>query len=251
VVSVAAVDLASGRRFERNAHVVVPAASTIKVLVSAAFWSEAERGAIDPARRLRAADAPAPGGGGLLESMHPQTSLALADLDLLMLAVSDNAATNVLIDAVGMEAVNRLGAVLGLERTCLRRRMMDPAAAARGDENTTCAADMAALLCALARADGIPIRACRRVLAGLVQTQHTDIVGRNLPAAPQRAVASKQGELAGVRHDVGLIEEGERRVILAVLSAPPADPDALARVAALAYEAVVSAPLTSAARQTS
>ncbi len=238
MVSVAAVDLRSGRRFERNAHAVVPAASTIKVLVSAAFWCAAERGEVDPARRVPVADTPAPGGGGLLESMHPQTAVCLADLDLLMLAISDNAATNVIVDAVGMPAVNALAAVLGLAHTRLRRRMMDTAAAARGDENTTCAADMTALLEALARAQAVPARACRRVLAGLAQTQHTDIAARYLPVAAQRVVCSKQGELAGVRHDVALIDEGDRRVALAVMSAPAAAPEGLAHTAALAYRRV-------------
>ena len=170
--------------------------------------------------------------------MHPATAPCLADLDLLMLAISDNAATNVIVDAVGMPVVNALAAALGLGHTRLRRRMMDTAAAARGDENTTCAADMTALLVALARAQGVPARACRRVLAGLAQTQHTDIAGRYLPVAAQRVVCSKQGELAGVRHDVALIDEGERRVVLAVLSAPAAAPEGLAHTAALAYRSV-------------
>jgi beta-lactamase class A len=239
VISVAAVDLATGRRFERNAHTVMPAASTIKVLVSAALWTTVERGDIDPDRRVAVSATPAPGGGGLLESMHRQTALTLADLDLLMLAVSDNAATNVLIGVVSLDAVNRLASDLGLAHTRLRRSMMDTAAAARGEDNTTCAADMVALLSAVARADGIPVRACRRVLASLAQTQHTDIIPRYLPPG-DRVICCKQGALETVRHDVGLIEEAGRRVALAVLSAPPADSDGLARVAALTYAQVTA-----------
>jgi len=249
LISVAAAELTAGRRYERDAHAVMPAASTIKVLVSAALWAAVERGVIDPGRRVLAADVPPCGGGGLVESMHPATALALADLDLLMLAVSDNAATNALIDVVGMDAVNGLAAELGLERTVLRRRMMDTAAADRGDDNTTCAADMAALMAALAGARGVPVRAGRRVLAALAQSQHTDIIPRHLPPA-ERVIASKQGELAGVRHDVGLIDEaGGRRVVLAVLSAPAADAGALARLASLAYRRVTAerGSLTSAA----
>jgi beta-lactamase class A len=241
VIAVAAVDVRSGRRHERNAHVPLPAASTIKVLVSAALWSGVCAGRIDPERRMRVADTPVPGGGGLLESMHPQTELTLAELDLLMLAVSDNAATNAVIGAVGMDAVNDLAAALGLGHTRLRRRMMDVAAAERGEDNTTTAADMAALLCALARADGIPARACRRVLAAMAQSHHADIVPRYLPAAPSRVVSSKQGELAAVRHDVALVDEGERRIAIAVLSAPAAAAEGLARAAALAYR-LVAAP---------
>jgi beta-lactamase class A len=242
MIAVAAVDVASGRRHERDAHVPLPAASTIKVLVSAALWSGACAGRIDPERRIRAGDAPVPGGGGLLESMHPQTELTLAELDLLMLAISDNAATNAVLAAVGMDAVNDLAVALGLEHTRLRRRMMDIAAAERGEDNTTSAADMAALLCALARADGIPVRACRRVLAAMAQSHHTDIVPRYLPAAHTRVVSSKQGELDAVRHDVALVDEGERRTAIAVLSAPAAAADGLARAAALAYRVVRAPP---------
>lgn len=239
MISVAAVDLATGRRFERNAHAVMPAASTIKVLVSAALWTAVELGDIDPDRRVAVSATPAPGGGGLLESMHPRTALTLADLDLLMLAVSDNAATNVLIEVVSLDAANRLASDLGLAHTRLRRPMMDTEAAARGDDNTTCAADMVALMCALARADRIPVRACRRVLASLAQTQHTDIIPRYLPPG-DRVTCCKQGALENVRHDVGLIEEEGRRVALAVLTAPAGDGDGLARVAALAHAQVSS-----------
>jgi beta-lactamase class A len=238
VLAVAAVDVRSGRRHERDAHVPLPAASTIKVLISAALWSEVCAGRIDPERRVRAGDTPVPGGGGLLESMHPDTGLTLAELDLLMLAISDNAATNAVVDVVGMDAVNGLARALGLEHTRLRRRMMDVAAAERGDDNTTSAADMAALLCALARADGIPALACRRVLAAMAQSHHTDIVPRYLPAAACRVVSSKQGELESVRHDVALIDEGEVRIAVAVLSAPAAAADGLARTAALAFRRV-------------
>jgi beta-lactamase class A len=242
MLAVAALDLRTGRRYERDADVVLPAASTIKVLVSAAFWTAAERGELDPGLRVAVRATPAPGGGGLLESVHPETAPALADLDLLMLAVSDNAATNVLIDAVGMARVNALAAALGLAGTRLRRRMMDTDAAARGEDNTTSAADMVALLAALATPGAIPDSARRRVLAGLAQSQHTDIVPRYLPVAGRCVIASKQGELEHVRHDVALIDEGDRRVAIAVLSSPAGAAEGLARVAAAAYVRLHDAP---------
>ena len=93
LIAYAAIDLESGRRVERNADVVMPAASTVKVLISAAMWCAVEEGALDAGSRLMAGEAPAPGGGGLLESLDRGTALTLADLDILMLAVSDNAAT--------------------------------------------------------------------------------------------------------------------------------------------------------------
>jgi hypothetical protein len=168
----------------------MPAASTVKVLISAAMWCAVEEGALDPGRRLPAGDAPAPGGGGLLESFDAGTALTLADLDILMLAVSDNAATNALMGVVGLDQVNALAARLGLTGTAVRRPMMDMEAAERGDDNTTCAGDMAALMAALGRAVDIPLRACRRVLHGLSQSHHTDVIARHL-SAPGRGCSPR------------------------------------------------------------
>jgi beta-lactamase class A len=218
----------------------MPAASTIKVLISAALWCAVEDGELDASRRLTAGDAPAPGGGGLLESFDRATALTLADLDMLMLAVSDNAAANALIEIVGHERVNALARRLGLERTALRRGMMDAAAAERGDDNSTSAGDMASLMAALGHEDGLPPRARRRVLHGLGQSHHTDVIARHL-SAPGRVVACKQGMLDSVLHDVALVEDGRSRVALAVLSSPPGAAEGLARLAA-GIHAAVTAP---------
>jgi beta-lactamase class A len=218
----------------------MPAASTVKVLISAALWCAVEHGELDAERRIEVRDTPAPGGGGLLESLDAATSLTLADLDVLMLAVSDNAATNALIDIVGLERVNALGARLGLEQTAVRRSMMDVAAAERGEDNVTTAGDMAALMTALGRAEGIPPRACRRVLHGLGQSHHTDVIARHL-SRPGRVVASKQGLLESVLHDVALVEDDGGRVAMAVLSSPPAAAEGLARLASRIH-ALVTTP---------
>ena len=69
---------------------------------------------------------------------------------------------------------------------------------------------MAALMAALGRAAEIPLRACRRVLHGLGQSHHTDVIARHL-SAPGRVVACKQGMLASVLHDVALVEDGRGR----------------------------------------
>jgi beta-lactamase class A len=217
----------------------MPAASTVKVLISAALWCAVEEGELEAGRRIPVRETPAPGGGGLLESMDAETELTLSDLDLLMLAVSDNAATNALLEIVGLDRVNALAARLGLAGTAVRRPMMDVEAVERGDDNTTCAADMAALMAALARATDVPPRACRRVLHGMGQSHHTDVIARHLSAAG-RVVASKQGLLETVLHDVALVEDGRGRVALAVLSSPPAAAEGLARLAARAHAAVTT-----------
>jgi len=98
---------------------------------------------------------------------------------------------------------------------------------------------MARLMAALGRAEGISLGACRRVLHGLAQSHHTDVIARHL-SAPGRVVACKQGMLDTVLHDVALVEDGDARVGLAVLSSPPAAAEGLARLAARAHAAVTT-----------
>src|SRR5437667_9448533 len=74
------------------------------------------------------------------------TRLTNRDLAQFMVAVSDNAAANILIDCVGMQNVNATLRNLGLTKTMLRRKMMDIAAARRGDENVSTPQEMTRLL---------------------------------------------------------------------------------------------------------
>ena len=92
-------------------------------------------------------------GGLLYELTNP--SLSPRDLAVAMILQSDNTATNVLIDRVGMAAVNRRMAALGLADTELRRHMIDLEAARRGDENVSTPADLARLVLAFHRGEGL------------------------------------------------------------------------------------------------
>src|SRR5205807_3716591 len=71
------------------------------------------------------------------------------DLAQFMVAVSDNAATNILYDRVGKDNVNAMLRSLGLSKTMLRRKMIDIAAARRGDENIATPREMVMLLDAI------------------------------------------------------------------------------------------------------
>jgi hypothetical protein len=126
------VDPKTGEEAHEDGERVLPAASTIKLFVASAFW----RSSLDPDEQV---DAVRPAGSaGVAEYLSPAARLTLGDLALLMLAVSDNAATNVLLDRLGFDAVNAEIARLGLDRTVVRRPMMTP-----GPENETCALDLA------------------------------------------------------------------------------------------------------------
>ena len=107
-----------------------------------------------------------------------------------MMMVSDNTATNVVIDAVGMDAVNARMRSLGAKALALRRRMMDTEAARRGDENVASPADLVRVLQALERGDGLSAEA-RAIALDVMTRPMTSPLRAGIPAGVR--VASKPG----------------------------------------------------------
>jgi beta-lactamase class A len=216
-----------------GADVQVAAASTIKIVVATCLWGEVERGGLD-------ADAPAPpvpvvGDGALLDVL-PGLELTLAHLCTLMLAVSDNAATNALLELLGIEAVNAEAERLGLQATRVARAMHDADAIAAGRDNLTSAGDLAHACRVLADPLQVSRRVAWRVLEGLRASQHLDILGEICP--PDRLLACKRGFNERASHDCGLVETQSGPVGVAVCSSPPAAPDALREAARRALATV-------------
>ena len=138
-----------------RADEVVTAASTIKVPILAAALDEVDAGRLDLAQPS-AIPSQRTGRSGVLQALSHLNTLTLANLLTLMIIVSDNTATNVVIDLIGMERVNQFCAGAGLSGTVLRRKMMDADAARLGLENTTTAHDQATLLDAIAWRNLLP-----------------------------------------------------------------------------------------------
>jgi len=130
VIGVAILDLTSGQKFLLHADEVFPQASSIKIAVLAELYHQAQTGKLklNDLYTVQASDLVPDSDimGGLTPGV---TRITLRDLATMMVAVSDNSATNVLIDRVGMENVDGLMTSLGLTRTRLRRKMMDLKAA--------------------------------------------------------------------------------------------------------------------------
>ncbi|GLY75705.1 serine hydrolase [Actinoallomurus iriomotensis] len=138
---------------------------------------------------------PAVPGSGVLAHLADVGDMSVRDLLTLMIAVSDNTATNVLIDRIGRDEVNAWCARHGLTATVLARHMMDFEARARGLNNLTSAADVATALSRLADSP-FAVRA-------LEAQQFNDRLPRHLPTGFR--LAHKTGELTGVRHDAGIV----------------------------------------------
>src|SRR5690606_28341268 len=131
-----------------------PTASTIKLPILYEMLKQADAGTLplDTPRPLeRTAVA---GGSGVLQFLSTP-SLSLRDQATLMIILSDNTATNVVINAVGMDKVNNRMAAMGLADIRLRRLMMDAEAVKRGDENVASPASLARVVEWLWKGEGL------------------------------------------------------------------------------------------------
>jgi beta-lactamase class A len=206
-----------------RADEVVTAASTIKVPILAAALDEVDAGRLDLAQPTAIPPQRA-GGSGVLHALPDLHTLTLADLLTLMIIVSDNTATNVVIDLIGIGRVNQFCAGAGLNATVLRRKMMDADAVRLGLENTTTAHDQATLLDAIAWRNLLPAPLRAFALHALERQQFNDGLPSLLP--DEVIVAHKTGELPGVRHDVGVITgtNGRQAVVAVLVSGVDAEP---------------------------
>ncbi len=219
VMSYVVVDLTNRDRFVSLPDVVSPTASTIKLAILYEFFRQVDEGKVKPDEPRRLDRRSAVGGSGVLFELGTPT-LSLADYAMLMILLSDNTATNVVIDSVGMDAVNARMRSLGLERTRLRRHMMDAAAARRGDENVSTAAEIARLLEVLYRGEGLTPASRDRALK-ILKTVTDDKVRmspllQGLP--PGIEAASKPGDLEGVHVDAGIVFAKNRPYIYAAMT---------------------------------
>lgn len=239
MIAYVAKDLASGARLAAHDDKQLPAYSTIKVLLAAAFWRAVERGELSETQPFAFQPWGSVGGSGVLRGFRHAARLAMADLAHLMLAVSDNDATNIVASFVGLEKVNALAEELGLAQTRMQRVMMDFAAAAEGRDNLTSAADLAALLEELAVGERLGPAVSGPVWASLEQQEHLDGIARYLPAGA--VYAGKCGDDAPEGrfvHDCCLVREGDRRVVIAVMTDGAGGYETVSRLGAALYAAL-------------
>jgi beta-lactamase class A len=100
------------------------AASVIKVPIALEFYAQVEEGRVDPSRRITVGQGKTPGPTGISLSLDPVT-MSLRDLCTAMLTISDNAATDTVLAAVGEAAVNERLERLGCFETVLAESILD------------------------------------------------------------------------------------------------------------------------------
>jgi beta-lactamase class A len=211
---------------------VFSSASIIKLPILWCLFEQADRGALDPLAGWSLADADRVDGTGVLRFLQSGARLSLLDLATLMTVVSDNTATNALIDRLGVTTIQESIDRLGLTDTRLGRKMYDFEARARGLENLTTPRDVARLLQRFYHGDGLSAASHER--AGTILRGQQ--LNAGLPARlPEEAVvAHKTGNLPGLLHDAGWIEhERGAAIVVAFTDRLANDGDGAAALAAI------------------
>ncbi|MGM0851178.1 MAG: serine hydrolase [Bacillota bacterium] len=210
-----AIDLPS-YSIQINNDTPYSAASLIKVPIFLEGFRQAEQRNIDLNETVMVPKEDRVGGAGVLSTLSENISLTVEDLLTLMIIVSDNTATNLIIDRLGSDAINNLCNFLALKHTKLSRKLMDFQAIEQGYNNFTSASDIITCLRILDQGQLFSEQSREKMLYILNQQQFDT----KLPARMDREkvfIANKTGELPGVEHDCAIVRSQEKTAYIAVL----------------------------------
>lgn len=216
VMGVAIEDLTHGDHYYLHEDEVFAQASSIKITVLADLYLQAQQGKLKLTDLYTVQASDLVPDSDIMNGLTPGVSrVTLRDLATMMVAVSDNAATNVLIDRVGMQNVNALLDSLGLTHTRLRRKMMDLEAAKQGRENISTPREMMALLDAIYHGKVLNKDSTADFFK-MLSTNKSSFIPRDLP--PELKIANKPGELEAIRNDSGIVFVEGRPYVICVMT---------------------------------
>ena len=216
VMGVAIEDLTTGDHYFLHEDEVFAQASSIKITVLANLYLQAEQGKLKLTDPYTVQSSDLVPDSDIMNGLTPGvTRLTLRDLATMMVAVSDNSATNVLIDRVGMANVNAMLDSLALTHTRLRRKMMDLEAAKQGRENISTPREMMTLLDAIYHGKVLNKESTAEFFK-MLSTNKNSWIPRDLPA--DLKIANKPGALEAVRNDSGVVFVEGRPYVICVMT---------------------------------
>lgn len=217
LLAFAVQDLQTGERLCYRADHRCQTASVIKFPMLVHVALAVQEGLLNWTERLTLTEGEKVGGSGVLTQLTNGTEWTLRDLCVLMTIVSDNTATNMVIERVGVEPVNARMRTLGLPLTTLYRKSYAPDTDASREYGLgmTTPTEMLALLLLLAEGK-IGDAALSQELLKIMEAQaYRDGIPRFLPE--DWKYAGKTGAIDAVRNDVGVVVAPDgRRFALAL-----------------------------------
>lgn len=206
-----------GEAFAHRGDDIFLSASTIKIAIMIELFRKIDRGEarLDDAYTLRAEDKVP--GSGVLQHLHDGIDLTIGDVVYLMMSISDNPATNILIDLVGMDRVNATMRALGLERSVLGRPMLGRPANEGEQENEATPNEFARLMRAILDQTAAAPESCDRMIELLTLQQNGRRIGRYVPEGVEWG--SKTGSYSTVVNDVGFVRTDAGTLVVSVFIA--------------------------------
>lgn len=217
-----AKNLDTGQIFSLRGDERVRTASTIKLPIMVETYFQVAEGKLGWADTLVVTKQAKQGGSGVLGEFSDEAKIDLRTAKNLMIVVSDNTATNLILDKISTDAVNARMEKLGLKQTRSLRKIGgggDARAAGEGINRlfgigVSSPADMVSLLEMLENGEIVSKEASKEMIDTLKRQRFTDGLGRN--ALDTTPVASKSGALDRLRSDVGIVYTRRGRIAMAI-----------------------------------
>lgn len=221
-VAVAVKDLNTGETFEHQAHKTMPTASLIKFPLMIAAYQAIEEGTADPATLIELKESDkVPGSGILTTHFSDGTKISLRDAIQLMIVYSDNTATNLVANEIGLDKTAALMEKLGYPETKLhsfvfkRESSVFPERSIKFGLGSSTPADMASLLAKLQKRELVSQEASEKMLAHLYACADKSTFPRYLPNVK---IAHKTGATNEVRTDAGIIDGPKGPIVVCVMT---------------------------------
>lgn len=220
-VSLFAKNLDTGAAYELGGDNRVRTASTIKVAIMVEAFARVAEGKAKWTDEVVLTNAKKVSGSGVLQELSDGLKLTLRDAVTLMMIVSDNTATNLVLDVLTTDAVNARMDTLGLKQTRVLRKVGSGGTSRAGEDpalkpfglGVSTPHEMVILLEKLERGEVINATACKEMISLMKREQHRDGIGRAIAGVE---MATKAGALDKLRSDVGIIYSKRGRIAMAI-----------------------------------
>ena len=174
-------DLRTGEAVGMRAGEAFPAASTIKVPIMLALLERVRRGEVALSDTMALTAWHKTGGSGVFQHFHEGLEVTLEDACAAMIVLSDNTATNMVLDATGIERVNELLDGAGCHRTRLHRYLGKPDMPGPAGPSQAVPDELGRLIELVWRHELLTPQLCRRALLFMRRQQHRALAPRLLP----------------------------------------------------------------------
>lgn len=220
-VSIYAKNLETGEAYSLNADDRVRTASTIKLPIMVAVFALVADGKAAWTDELTLTASNKVQGSGILLEFGDGHKLTLRDAVNLMIVVSDNSATNMVLDAITADEVNSRMDALGLKQTRSLRKIGGGGSSKAGDDpankgfgiGVSTPREMVTLLEKLDRGEVVSTAASKEMIDLLKRQQYRDGIGRNMLGT---VIAGKPGALDRLRSEAGIIFSPRGRIAMAI-----------------------------------